>query len=446
MYKKITKPNDHTKQLIKLALPIVMSLLLQMAYNMIDLFWVGHISSDAVAAVGSAVFFVHLGVALCSIVSIGTMIKISQSVGAKDVEMQHKYAAASMILGLGIGIIYITVLFLFSSELISFLNIDSAWVNEKAVLYLRIIAIGALISYFNIIFTAILNAHGKTKLSFKAVLWGNIINLILDPIFIFVFDWGIAGAAWATVLAWVVSFIYFYGIIYKQKLVVFNFKGIKANTYKALLKVGGAGAAQRILFTLIAIVLGKIVASFGPDAIAAQKIGIQVESLTFLMVGGLQQSLSIMVGQAHGAKRTLDINHLYKSALKIGAIVAACTTLLFMAVPEQLMSIFIDNPETIEIGKYYIIIVGVSQLFMTLEMITGGAFNGQGLTHYSATISVIFTAMRIPLAIYLCSTPLGIYGVWWSISITSIAKGIVSAIIYRIKYQRTLLSAGTLTT
>lgn len=439
MLKKIITANNHTKQLIRLALPVIMSLLLQMAYNMIDLFWVGHISSDAVAAVGSAVFFVHLGVALCCIVSIGAMIRISQSVGAKDVDMQNKYAGASIILGLIIGITYITILFLFSDELISFLKIESVWVNDMAVLYLRTIAIGALVSYFNIIFTAILNAHGKTKLSFKAVLCGNIINLILDPIFIFVFDWGIEGAAWATIVAWVVSFIYFYGIIYRQKLIVFDFKGITLKTCKALLKVGSASAAQRILFTLIAIALGKIVASFGSDAIAAQKIGLQIESLTFMIVAGIQQSLAIMVGQAHGGKRILDIHHLYLSALKIGIVIAVCTTTLFLSFPEQLIGIFVDNPQTIEIGKYYMIIVGISQVFMTLEMITGGAFDGQGLTYYSASISVIFTSMRIPLAIYLCSTSLGIHGVWLSISITSIIKGTVSSIIYRIKYKKLLV-------
>ena len=154
MYKKITSANNYTKQLIKLAIPVIMSLLLQMTYNMIDLYWVGHISSDAVAAVGSAIFFVHLGTALCSIVSIGTMIKISQAVGAKDADMQGKYAAASMISAIAIGAIYISILFLFSEQLIAFLKIDNQWVADNAVLYLRIMAIGTLVSYVNIIFTS----------------------------------------------------------------------------------------------------------------------------------------------------------------------------------------------------------------------------------------------------------------------------------------------------
>lgn len=438
MYKRLTSFNDTTKRLLTLALPVIMSYFLQMTYNMIDLYWVGSISSDAVAAIGSSVLFIHLGMALCSIVSIGATVKISQSVGAKDVSMQNKYAAASMILGVGIGVVYVITLLLFSDELISILKIENQWVNEMAARYLRIIAVGTLVLYVNILFTAILNAHGKTKLSFKAVLYGNLINLILDPIFIIGFNWGVEGAAWATVIAWVVSFIYFYSVIYKQKLVVFEFKGLTKSTYNTLLKIGSAGATQRILFTLIAIVIGKIVATFGSNAIAAQKLGLQIESLTFMIVGGIQQALSIMVGQAYGAKCFTDIRTLYYSALKIGSVVAILTTTLFLSIPNELISIFVDNPETIEIGKYYLVIVGLSQIFMALEMITGGAFNGQGLTHYSATISVIFTILRIPLALYLCSTSLGLYGVWWSISISSIVKGIVSAIIYRIKFKKLL--------
>ena len=405
---------------------------------MIDMYWIGSIGSDAVAAVGSAVFFVNLGLAICSIVSVGATIKISQAVGAKDIELQNKYAAASMTLGLIIGAIYVIVLLTIPEYLISIFNIENESINENAALYLRIIGAGALISYANVLFTAILNAHGKTKLSFKAVLYGNVINLILDPIFIIGFDWGVSGAAWATVIAWSVSLTYFYRIIYKQKLVTFQFKELTRSTYLAIVKVGGAASAQRILFTVIAIILGKLVASFGSNAIAAQKLGLQIESLTFMIVAGVQQALSIMVGQAYGAKRIMDIKHLYNSALKIGAIITLCTTALFLTIPAELIGIFVNDPETIELGKYYIIIVGISQIFMALEMITGGAFNGQGLTHYSATISVIFTSLRIPLAMYLCSTPLGLQGIWWSISISSILKGIVSALIYKYRFNKLL--------
>ncbi len=425
--------NSTTSGLIKLALPIIFASLLQMTYNIVDMFWVGRISSDAVAAVGSATFFINLGTALASIVSMGAVIKISQAVGAKNELQAQKFASASMIMAIGLGLIYTISLFLFSDGLISFFDMNNVWVDQQASLYLRISAIGVIISFINITFTAILNARSKTKLSFRAVLYGNIINLILDPIFIILLDGGVEGAAWATICSRMVSLTYFYAIIYKQQLVRFVFRQIDRVSFTSILVVGFPGAIQRVLFTVIAIVIGKLVSGWGVDAIAAQKIGLQIESITFMIVGGMQQAISIAVGQAYGAKNYTHIDRLYGSALKIVGVVGVFSTILFLTIPSQLVAIFVDNPNTIEIGSNYLIIVGLSQLFMCLEMITGGTYNGQGLTRYSASVSVIFTSLRIPLAIWLGSTELGVNGIWWSIAITSIAKGLTLAGIYRFR-------------
>ncbi len=431
--KKIFTLNDTTNSLIKLALPIVLASLLQMAYNITDMFWVGKIGSDAVAAVGSASFFMNLGWAISGIISVGAMVKISQATGAKKALLGHKYASAAMVMAIVLGVVYTLVLLLFSNELIGFFNMDSQWVNENAIAYLRICSIGVVISFINITFTAILNARGKTKLSFRAVLYGNIINLALDPIFILVLDGGVEGAAWATVLSRFVSLVYFYAIIYRQRLVKFAFRYVDKASIMSLLKVGFPGATQRVLFTLIAIVIGRLVSKWGVDAIAAQKLGLQIESITFMLVGGMQQSVSIMTGQAFGANRFKQIDRLYFSSLKIVGVVGVLSTILFIAAPEYLLGIFVTDPKTIEIGSNYLVIVGVSQLFMCLEMVTGGVYNGQGLTKYSATISVVFTSLRIPLAIWLSTTSLGVNGIWWSIAITSIAKGLVSAVMYRFR-------------
>ena len=431
--RKIFTLDDTTHHLIKLALPIILASLLQMTYNITDMFWVGRIGSDAVAAVGSATFFVNLGWALSSIVSIGAVVKISQAVGAKKELLSRKYASASIIMGVVLGLAYTFALLFFSKELIGFFQMDNQWVNDNASVYLRISSIGVIISFLNITFTAILNARGKTKLSFRAVLYGNIINLILDPLFITLLDGGVEGAAWATILSRLVSLIYFYIIIYKQQLIRFAFRGIDLQCFTSLLKVGFPGAIQRVLFTLIAIIIGRLVSEWGVDAIAAQKIGIQIEGITFMVVGGVQQAISIVVGQNFGAKNYKYIDRLYFSALKISGAVGLVSTVLFIAIPEELVSIFIDNPTTIEIGSQYLMIVGISQLFMCLEMVTGGVYNGQGLTQYSATVSVVFTSLRIPLAIWLSSTSLGVSGIWWSIAISSIIKGLTLATLYRFR-------------
>ncbi len=409
-----------------------------MVYNMVDLYWVGRISSDAVAAVGSAVFFIQLGMAIFSIVSIGTLIKVSHAYGANNSELKQKYISAAALIGMILSALCAFVLMVFPHQLIALLGIESEIVSATAASFLRITSLGVIVSYTNIWLSDILNSHGLPKLSFRAVLCGNIVNMVLDPIFIFALDLGVDGAAWATIVSWCVTFAYLFIIVRKRNLISINFSNINTNIYTTLLKVGGAGATQRILFSLIAIVIGKIIASFGSEAIAAQKIGLQVEGLTYMMVHGVAHALSIATGHAYGAKQILDIKRYYKTAIIIGAVIAICSTALFLIYPSQLISIFVDNPNTIQIGASYLLIIGISQIFMTAEMITGGAFNGQGLTQYSATISIIFTSLRIPLALYLCSTELGILGVWWSISITSIIKGCVSVVIYQIEYRKLL--------
>lgn len=430
--------NPYTQQIIKLAIPIVSSLLLQVAYNLTDIFWVGKVGSDAVAAVGSAGFFLHLGMAICAIVSVGSAIKVSHAIGARNIKERNHYSAAALVMGVLIGLAYALCTIFFAEEMIGVLQIENHGVFRLAVQYLQIISIGIPFFCLSIVFTGIVNAKKLTKISMMAVVYGNGLNIILDPIFIIVLDLGVHGAAFATVLAWLVSFGYFVIKIFRVKLITFWFKGLKLKTYLNIMRVGSAASMQRILFSLISIVIGGIIATFGSDAIAAQKLGLQIEGLTFMIVAGINQALSIMVGQSYGARRLEDVSYYYSSTMKLALWLSVFTTILFLGIPEQLIAIFVDDAETIHIGAMYLRIVGLSQIFMTIEMVTTGGFNGLGLTHYSASISIIFTTIRIPIAIWLSSTSLGINGVWVSISATSVLKGIISYAVYKFKYASML--------
>ncbi len=436
MIKKILdRCNPYTKQVITLAIPILSSLLLQVTYNLADIFWVGKVGSDAVAAVGSAGFFIHLGMAIFAIVSVGAAVKVSHAIGARDRVMTNRYAAAALVMGIILGLSYAVATYIFANELIGLLKIQNQIVVDWAVSYLRTLTFGLPFFFICIVFTSLVNANKLTKVSMMAVVFGNGMNIILDPIFILVLDLGVVGAAYATVIAWFISFGYFVYRIIKDKLLTFWFKGITSNVYLSMIKIGAASSTQRILFSLISIIIGGIIASFGSDAIAAQKLGLQIEGLTYMIVSGIDQALAIMVGQAFGAKRLSEIKHYFNSTMKLALGLSTFTTILFLGMPEQLIGIFVSDIETIAIGAMYLRIIGVSQLFMAVEMTTTGAFNGMGLTHYSATISIIFTTMRIPLALILSATSLGINGVWISISATSILKGIVSYTIYKFKYR-----------
>ena len=210
---------------------------------------------------------------------------------------------------------------------------------------------------------------------------------------------------------------------------------IKAVPHKFLRKILGIGTApamQRILFSLIGIAIGRIVSIWGTDAIAAQKLGLQIESLSFLLMNGRMQATSILIGQYYGERNTDMIRKCYRTSIRLGYCISIPATFIFLAFPETILSFFVNEAATIEIGSAYLRIVGFSQLFATLEILTSGAYTGQGLTKYPATVSIVFTTMRIPLALLLGkSLGMGIEGVWWSISLTSVIKGIVLYLLYR---------------
>ena len=424
------------KKLLKLAFPIIGSFLLHMTYNLTDMIWVGYLGSGAVAAVGSAGFFLHLGWAMASIVTVGANIKIAHSVGAEDMNVAGKYSTAGL-WGIGsIAIVFTSVFLAIPEQFIGFFQMKDVHVNEMAISYLTISSFGIIISFLNLLFISIFNAHGKTKISFKASVIGTLVNIVLDPLLIIVFDFGVEGAAIATIIGRGCSLAFFL-FVYK-KFDKICFKGLLPNTnkLKALFYVGMPAAVQRISFSVIYIFLARIIADWGPNAIAVQKIGVQIESITFMIVGGIMQAVTIMVGHSYGAKNLTEVPNIYRAGLRLSLAVGTITTLIFLLIPQTLFSIFVPEVESILMGKDYLMILAASQLFMCLEMISAGVFNGLGKTKTSAAVSVIFTSLRLPGAYFLgFYTFLSLNGVWWSITGSSILKGVVLYFLLRAYFK-----------
>ncbi|MFA8433617.1 MAG: MATE family efflux transporter [Marinifilaceae bacterium] len=412
--------------LLKLAFPIIGSSLLQMAYNLTDMIWVGRLGSGAVAAVGTAGFLLHLGWAMVSIIVMGANIKVSHSVGAEKQYSWGRFATTAVWGTVFLALMFALFLFQFSEGLIGFFQLQDAEVEQQAQSYLLISAGGVIFSFMSLLFAAILNAHGLTRISFRAVATGTAINLLLDPILIFGVGLGVNGAAIATIIAQLSAIAYFIWYIKKSKDSFFE--GVWPSIYrlKNLFRIGAPVSLQRISFTMISIVVARIIAEWGPGAIAVQKIGVQIEAITYMFTGGLMQAMSIMVGQNYGAGNLKSVHRGYQAGLKIAMGIGAVSSILFFTIPGLLFSVFLPEAESIEMGKDYLIILGLSQVFMCIEMITAGAYNGLGKTKVPAAVSVILTSLRIPLAYVLgMYTFLGLNGVWLSISVSSILKGLV---------------------
>lgn len=417
-----------------LSLPLIGSSLLQFLYNFIDMLFVGGLGSDAIASVGSASFFINLGYSIQAMIVVGGSIKIAHALGSKNERESTSYIGVSLLLNFVIGICTILGFLFFGNQLLNILDLQNETVQFHAYQYLAVSGFALFFSYFNTFFIRMFSSFGNNKQSFYISALGLILNIILDPIFIYTLEWGVIGAAIATLIAQILMLILF---VYLARNILFQKNIMKISTHKALeiLKLGIPMSTQRVLFTGINIILAKFIASYGTDAVAAQKIGLQIESVTFIVMGSLNGAVSSFIGQNFGAKKYLRILNGYRISLLLGGLYAFLTSIAFIFFSKELAQLFTNDPETIAFTSSYLIIIGYSQIFMAMEIICNGVYTGIGLPKIPSAISIVFTLMRIPLALYLMPI-FGLNGIWWSIAISSFVKGIVSIVIFNIVFRR----------
>ena len=419
-----------------LALPIMGSSLLQFTYNLIDMIWVGRLGSNAVASIGSSSLYINIGNALNSLVVIGTGIKVAHAIGRKNENEIKEYINSGIVINIIIGTVFGLSLIFLGKGFIEFLNLNNSEVESNAYYYLALNAPILFFAFFNMMYTRILGSFGNNKLALKINGVGVILNIILDPVCIYVLNFGVIGAGVSTLIANVIMFILFRintnGILnYRYDLKV-DFEKIKE-----IIRLGFPMAFQRILFTIINIILAKIIAMFGSEAIAAQKIGVQIESIAYMIIGGLNGAVASFTGQNFGAGKSNRIKEGYRSALVVGISYAIVMAGVFLLLNRPLIRLFISDESTILIASAYLKAVAFSQVFSAIEMISNGMFTGIGKPNIPATISIVFTSLRIPLALVLIK-PFGISGIWISICISSILKGICSYFIYETKIRKIL--------
>ena len=419
--------------LTRLALPIMGTSFIQMAYNLTDVMWLGRLSTDSVAAVGTAGFFLWLAASLVMISQVGIGVSVAQSYGRGDKKEARRYITSGFQLNIAIALTYGAVLYLFREQIIGFFNIREASVSDMAVSYLSIISTGMIFFFMNPVFSTTLNSSGNSVTPFKTNTIGLIINMVLDPLLIF----GIGpfprlevnGAAIATVTAQIVVTMIFLYIGYMKGTLYSHARIIEKPDLKRISRIAELGIppfVQMGTHAMVSIIITRLVAGFGSIPIAVQSIGSQIESISWMTSEGFASAISAFVGQNYGAGKVDRIREGYQKGIRIlgGFGIVASLMLIFAA--EPLFSLFTpEDPEAIREGVKYLRILGLSQFFMSIEIGTAGAFNGLGKTLPPTVVGMTLNASRIPLAVIMSSTALGLLGIWWAISISSIIKGII---------------------
>lgn len=418
------------KCLMKLAFPIIATSFVQMAYGFVDMIWVGRIGSGAVAAVGTAGFFTWLANAFILIPKIGAEVGVAQSIGRNDRDEAKSYIRHSIQLIVVLSLIYAATLIIFRRPFIGFYHLGAV-IEAQAMNYLIIISIGMVFFTLNPIFTGIFTGAGDSTTPFKINVIGLVLNIVLDPLLIF--GWGpiprleVAGAAVATILSQFVVTVVFV-MEAKKRPELFShlqlFKKPDGAKIKQMVAMGFPVGLQSAFFTLIAMIIARIIAEWGPLPIAVQNVGSQIESISWMTAGGFQSAMSAFIGQNYGAKRGDRVYRGYFVGIGIVSILGLFATALLLFGARPVFSIFIREEEAIRLGTSYLQILGYCQLWMCIEILTAGSFIGLGKTGPPSVVGIGCNLLRIPAALILSSTSLGLDGIWWAISISSILKGV----------------------
>ena len=409
-------------KLVRLSLPIMATSVMQMAYNMTNMFWLGMLGREYVAAVGLAGQFLWLSMAFMLMCRIGAEIGVSQNMGQGKPDVAKQYAQNGFMLSIFIGVVFTIVVIAANRHLISFFNMEDPYVAGIAGQYLSVVALSLPFTFAHFVITGVYGGYGNTKIPFYINSFGLAVNITLSPILIFVFGLGIYGAAISMIVANAANFGLKLWAMKKYKDRPFEqyiiFAKVAWDKIMQILRWGVPVAVESFLFTTLFMVVSRLISSeFGVGAVAAHSVAMNIESLAFMAAGGFASAITAFMGQNFGAKKWGRMRATYRVATAVMAVYGVVVTVVLFSFATPLISIFLDDPTDIIIGRDYLRIIGLAQLLFCMEGVATGSFRGQGLTYKPTIVSVSSNVLRVIVTYVLAATALGITGVWVGIAL-----------------------------
>ncbi|HAN00118.1 MAG TPA: MATE family efflux transporter [Marinilabiliales bacterium] len=423
---------NESRLIFRFAVPMLLGNIFQQLYNVVDSAIVGRfLGKEALASVGASFPIIFALIALIIGIGTGFGIVISQYYGAKDLE-KVKRTISTMFISLGLVSLVMTILGIALSKPVFRLLQLPPDLLPQAVLYMNIYLIGIVAMFGFNGTSAVLRGLGDSKTPLVFLIISTVINIGLDLLFILVFGWGIAGAAWATVISQAGAFIT--AVIYLNKnhdIISFNLKEWKFDweIMRHGIRIGLPSGLQQTFVAFGMMALMGIVNTFGTDVIAAYSVGGRIDSFASLPAMAFSAALATFTGQNLGAGKDERIKKGLVATTLMASVFCIFTTTLIIIFREPLVGLFNQDPEVIRIGSEYLTIVNIFYILFTLMFIMYGVVRGAGATLVPMFISVLsLWLIRIPVAAIL-SKSMGEAGIWWSIPIAW-AIGFIGAFAY----------------
>ena len=428
------------KTIMRLALPIMASSFLGTLYNMCDMAWVGTLGAKAVAGVGVGGMYMWFANCIATLPRMGGQVLSAQAIGAGENEKAKGYTRAALHLIVLLGILFGAVSMLCTRQMVGFFNLGDPVSEGIAISYMKIACGFVLFSFMNFTLAGLYTAEGDSKTPMIANFIGLVLNMILDPLMIL----GIGffprletkGAAIATVTSQIIVLLIliFHMIQKSEKSIIFKdqnyFSLCDRESYQGVVRIGLPASFQSLVYCFISMLLTRLVAGFGPEAVAVARVGGQIESVSWNTADGFASAINSFCGQNLGASEYERIKKGYYFSAAAAFLWGLLVLIAFVFIPRPISGIFFHEEAVIALAVAYLFIVGFSEPFLMVEIVTIGALSGLGRTRICSILSVIVTGMRIPIAYILLRTPLGLNGIWFACLITTVVKSILLVITF----------------
>ncbi len=431
----------------KLSLPVMAGMGIQTLYTLTDMAFVGRLGGEAVAALTFNLPLAFFAIGIAFGLGAGATAVIARHIGADDKRAADDAAEHAILLGLLLGVGIVGLALGFRVQILAAMGAQGQAL-ELAAAYFGVAAPGFLLGIINVTCSSILSGEGDTRTPMAIQGSGTILNIVLDPLFIFSAGMGVRGAAAATVASQLLVLVAFvlYILVRKKSYIEFRFRSFVPSTrvLADILRVGLPASASMVIMAVGGMFYNRIVSAFGTQAVAGLGVGGRMDAIFILPMIALSSSQVTLTGMFLGARRIDLIRQTFRYTIFWGEVLAISMAIFFWLLAPQLASLFTTDPRVIEVAVQYVRTVCVGFPFVTVGIISGRVFQGLG----SGLPSLITTTLRVlvvsvPAAWIL--TRFGGHGlqtVWWCFVGSAILSSIVAAVWIRQRLNQVESQSG----
>ena len=436
--------DNPSKSLWTLAIPIIAGMGIQTLYSIVDMIFIGRISGSAIAAVAFnfPIFFFVMGISFG--LGSGVTASIARFIGSDDKVNADNAAEHAIAIAFVISALLTSLGLLYGKQILVKIGCTPE-VLPQAWEYLKVSCYGISFGVFSGFFRSILAGEGDMKFPMILAGFGTILNIILDPIFIFTLGFGVAGAAWATTISQMIVFVIFIFMLFVKEhaYVKFQLRDVSLSKYILIdiIKVGLPASLSMIVMAVGQLIFNRMLATFSTDAVAAYQVGGRIDMVVFLPIFGIASALTTMVGMYFGANEIDKIRYITKYGISRAFIITSIGSILLYIFAPVIISGFTDEIVIKNIAVDYLRVISLLFPFISIGLTIGRILQGLGL----GMPSLIITTIRVigvagPLAyyfIYMLGKP--VEWMWYAMFISGIMATMISIFWLKLAFRKFLI-------